>query len=248
MSTLAFGPDAPFLAHLAADALLWLHIAGGTVGIAAGTLVLLLPKGGRLHRLCGRVFFASMSVAFAIGAGVAPFLDDGQRPNFVAGLFSLYLVVSGWLTLRRRRRGTGPLDLLGLAIAAATAIAGAMLVQLAKASPTGTVDGAPVQSFYLFLVLGTVASLDDLGAIVRKGYTGAARIARHLWRMCAALFFASGSLFLGQPQVFPAYLRESAWLFLPVVLPLLCMLSWLLRLAWKSWRMRSATVQSRALV
>jgi hypothetical protein len=38
--------------------------------------------------------------------------------------------------------------------------------------------------------------------------------------MCYGLFIATGSFFLGQQQVFPAFLRGSPFLTLPALLPL----------------------------
>jgi hypothetical protein len=65
--------------------------------------------------------------------------------------------------------------------------------------------------------------------ILRGGISGSARIARHLWRMSAALTIASGSFFLGQQRIMPAYMRGSPWLFVPVFAPLLLMVFWLIR-------------------
>ena len=84
-------------------------------------------------------------------------------------------------------------------------------------------------------------SLDDhedefekyLRVIRRGGVTGAARLARHLWRMCFALFVASGSLFLGQPQVFPAPLRNSPLLIGMAVAPLGFLIFWIIRVRLK---------------
>lgn len=43
-----------------------------------------------------------------------------------------------------------------------------------------------------------------------------------------------GSLFLGQQQVFPAFLRGSPMLFIPAFLPLLLMIFWLVRVRFKN--------------
>ena len=45
--------DAPIALQLAADALLVLHIGGGTVGMASGFAAMVFRKGGKLHRLAG---------------------------------------------------------------------------------------------------------------------------------------------------------------------------------------------------
>jgi hypothetical protein len=65
--------------------------------------------------------------------------------------------------------------------------------------------------------------------ILRGGLSGSARIARHLWRVSAALTIASGSFFLGQQRIMPASMRGSSWLFVPVIAPLLLMVFWLIR-------------------
>jgi len=85
----------------------------------------------------------------------------------------------------------------------------------------------------MFFFLGSVALLSaarDVRMLVRGGLFGVHRIARHLWRMCFGLFIASGSLFLGQQQVFPALLRKTNVLFIPAILPLILMIFWLVRI------------------
>ena len=69
----------------------------------------------------------------------------------------------------------------------------------------------------------------DLKMILAGGISGAARIARHLWRMSAALTIASGSFFVGQQRIMPAFMRGSPWLFAPVIAPLLLMVFWMIR-------------------
>jgi len=51
--------------------------------------------------------------------------------------------------------------------------------------------------------------------LVRGGVSGRQRVVRHLWRMCFGLFIATGSFFIGQPQVFPAFIRRTNLLFIP---------------------------------
>jgi len=82
------------------------------------------------------------------------------------------------------------------------------------------------------------------GILVRGGVLGAKRIRRHLWRMCFGWFIATGSFFLGQQQVFPAFLRGSAVLLILGVLPLFLLIFWIFRLrfakAYRMWGVRSA--------
>lgn len=221
-------PDAPLWQHLGADTLLWLHIGGGVIGLLTGVAAIASRKGRSTHRLVGTVFLVSMFVTYAIGAGVAPFLDTGQRPNFVGGIAALYLLISGWMTVRSRVSvQAGLAHYAGLLAALSIAGMGFLFMQMGANSPTGTIDGSPPQAFILFSVVGSIAALGELNVILRGAISGPARIARHLWRMCISMFFASGSLFLGQPQVFPDWFNETPWPGLLAAAPLFAMLIWL---------------------
>jgi hypothetical protein len=83
-------------------------------------------------------------------------------------------------------------------------------------------------SFFFGAVL-LLATAGDIRMLARGGISGRPRITRHLWRMCYGLFIATGSFFLGQQQVFPAFLRDSIFLTLPALLPLPLLIYWLLR-------------------
>ena len=65
--------------------------------------------------------------------------------------------------------------------------------------------------------------------LARGGVFGTKRVARHLWRMCFSFFIATGSFFIGQPQVFPAFIRKTNLLFVPGILPLGLLIFWLFR-------------------
>lgn len=221
-------PDAPLWARLGADFLLWAHIGGGAVGLAAGVVAIAARKGRKVHRTAGAVFLVSMAVTYATGAGVAPFLETGQRPNFVAGVMALYLLITGWLAARERVEvRAGMAQLFGLAFALGLVVLGATFAWMGSQSETGTVDGSPPQAFILFMVAGTFAAAGELHVLLRRSIRGAARTARHLWRMCFSMFIASGSLFFGQPQVFPQWFHVTT---LPIWLgfaPLIAMVIWL---------------------
>jgi hypothetical protein len=205
--TLQARPNDPLWMHLGANALLWAHIAGGAIGMLTGVIALASRKGQKIHRAAGSVFFMGMFVAYAIGAGVAPFLETGQRPNFVAGVMALYLLVSGAMTARRREVKAGAPEVIGLIVALSITASGLIFMQMGANSPSGTVDGSPPQAFLLFTIAGAFAAMGELHVLVIKRLSNVSRIARHLWRMCFSLFIASGSFFLGQPQVFPEPLR-----------------------------------------
>lgn len=238
--TLQAGPGDPAWMHLGADALLYAHIGGGAIGLITGVVALAARKGKAVHRAAGSVFFLAMFMAYAIGGGVAPFLETGQRPNFVAGIMALYLLISGARAARRRDVQAGPPEIIGLIVALSITAAGVTFMQMGAASPSGTVDGSPPQAFLLFTIAGAFAAGGELHVLVRKQLSNTSRIARHLWRMCFSLFIASGSFFLGQPQVFPEALRESVLLPALALTPLPIMLFWLGKVRFDDWRRRRA--------
>jgi uncharacterized membrane protein len=240
------GPGDPVWMNLAANALLWAHIAGGAIGMVTGVIALASRKGQSVHRAAGSVFFVAMFTAYAIGAGVAPFLTTGQRPNFVAGILALYLLISGTLAARQRTVKAGRPEIIGLVVALTITAAGVIFMRMGAASPSGTVDGSPPQAFFLFTIAGAFAAAGELHVLLRKSLSHVARTARHLWRMCFSLFIASGSFFLGQQQVFPKAVQDSVLLYVVALSPLPIMLFWLGKVYFDDWRRRRRKASAAA--
>ncbi len=72
---------------------LTLHIIGGSVGLFTGTINLVRNKGGKKHKLIGKVFVYSM-----LTAGISSLLLSIFHPNyflFMVGAFTIYLVGTG---------------------------------------------------------------------------------------------------------------------------------------------------------
>jgi hypothetical protein len=228
--TLEVSSDAPGWMHFGATLLLFLHIGGGAVGLIAGTTASLSRKCGVAHRQAGKVFLVSMFMAYLIGAAVAPFLSEGQRPNFVAGILALYLLLTGVMAARRRDFRAGTLEKIGLGIALLITGLGVWFLYTGANSPSGTVDGSPPEAFFVFIIAGSIAAAGEINALVRGRLSQAARKIRHLWRMCFSFFLASGSLFLGQPQVFPEWFNGSILPSLLALAPILIMLVWVVLL------------------
>ena len=229
MSVLQISPDSSALVHIAAAVVLYLHISAGSVGLLSGAAALVLRKGSRLHRLSGRLFVGSMLIMSALGASVAPFLPVPERASVVAGALTFYLVLTAWSAVRRKAGRSSAFDVGVLLASLSLTAAGVTFIWMAAQSPTGTLDGQPREAFYLFVLIGTIALVGDIRLILGRGVTGTTRIARHLWRMCAALFIATASLFQGQQQVFAQSLRGSLWLLVPLLVVLARMLFWLCR-------------------
>ena len=246
MSVLPIDPAAAWLIKAGAEAILMLHIGGGTLGMIAGATALIAPKGSQLHSLAGKIFFVSMLIMSGIGAIAAPFTSAAaaKAPNAIAGVMTFYLVLSSWVAIRRRDGGVGRFEMGALAAPLTVCAAGVFFILKAMNSPTGTIGDTPPQAFYVFLLVGGVAAVSDLKVILKRGIAGAPRLARHLWRMCTALTIATGSFFLGQEQVLPAFVRGSPLQFAPVFAPLLLMAFWLIRVRLKG-RRRSAGPRSQ---
>ena len=217
------------LARAAAALVLGVHITGGIVGIVFGATALAARKGSRLHRQAGNAFFVSMLIMSAIGMCVSPFLPRPNWSNLIGGGFTIYLVATSWMTVRRREGSVGPFDVGALLGALSVTAAGVGFGSAAAMNPTGSLDGTPVPAYFIFAAAAALAATGDLRMIMRGGVRGAERVARHLWRMCLALFIAAASFFLGQPQVFPAWLRGSPVLLVPELAVLGVMIFWLVR-------------------
>ncbi len=207
--------------------LLLFHIAAGMAGLIAGTASMVLRKGSRRHEVAGQAFVVSMVGMGAAATFIASTDPHGDVINVLMGTLTCYLVITGWLTARRR--GTvGRFDRFAVAVAAGVAIA---LVRYGVAAGRGqTGDGVPAAVYFVFAVVAWCAAVGDMRMIARGGISGGRRVARHLWRMGTALFIAAGSFFLGQPQVFPDALRQSPGLrAIPVLLVIASTVLWFLR-------------------
>ena len=204
------------------------HAAMGLVGLLAGTAAMVLRKGSRPHALAGRVFVAAMLLMSSTAALIAFFDPQGETINKMMGLLTFYLVGTAWLTARRRG-GVAGIDRIALFVA--MSLSAALFGHGARvAGGSGSEGGVPAAVFFVFGAVAALAANGDRRLLARGGVTGTARIARHLWRMCAALFIAAGSFFLGQPQVFPDWLRNDAGLrAIPVLLVLAALAYWTIR-------------------
>ena len=218
-------PDAPLLLRFAADAILFLHIAGGSVGIVSGFVAIAARKGARLHAIAGTTFFVAMLTMATIATAVSPVLDKDRWTNTTAGAFTLYLLATAWVAVRRRPGQVGRFEIVATAIPLGIIVMAACLAAHYVGRPTPE-DFATV---YVFAGLSALAATCDIVTIRRRGLVGPARIARHLWRMCAALIVATGSFFLGQQKFLPEPIRGTFIPMLPVFAVLALLIFWMVR-------------------
>ena len=236
MTILYVDPASSVLVHVAAAAVLYLHIGAGSVGILSGVAAFVFRKGSDLHRLAGKIFAVAMMMMSGIGACVAPFLPTPERASVVAGVVTFYLVLTSWTAVKRKPGQVGRFDYGVLLTSLGIAIAGIYFFWLAAQSTTGKLDGQPGAAFVLFVIIGSLAAVGDLRLILNRGVTGATRVARHLWRMTVAFFIAANSLFLGQQQVFPKAVRDSGLLNAPALLILGLLVYWLCHVGYGAYR------------
>jgi uncharacterized membrane protein len=224
------GPDAPIVARFAADAALVLHVSGGAGAIASGFVTVAARKGGRLHRRAGNAFFVCMLALSGVAAVVAPLLPEEQWTNTTAAVFALYLTLTGWAAARRRPGELGRFERW------AVLAPFGLLFEAAYGAASGR---RGFETIYALAVVAALAAVCDLRVIARGGLAGPPRTARHLWRLCAALFIATGSLFLGRQRDFPEALQGTVWLTIPPFAVLGALAFWMLKVRWPVRRRRA---------
>lgn len=162
--------------------LLLVHASAGGVALLAGLGALLTRKGGRRHRLAGRVFTLAMLGVIATAVPAAWV----SRNVFLLLLspFALYLVVAGW------RTGTSPqptridLAVASAGLAAGVALAGFGMIRLPSGSPFAWVALA-------FGVMQLAIAGGDLRALRAGARLRGARIQTHIGMMVGAFIAAT---------------------------------------------------------
>lgn len=210
--------------------LLPLHVIGGVIAIVSGFVALYALKGARLHRKSGTLFVYAMLVMSLSGAVMA-LGRAGAVMNIPAGLVTAYLVITSLLTVHppsaSSRRAERVAMLAGFALGLASI--GSALVTAGRGNMRLAFP------LLLFGVLALSAGDGDRRMLRAGGLQGLARLKRHLWRMCVALFIAAASFFLGPVRRIPEPLRIPALRLIPLVV-LVTMVYWL----WRYRRKRSS--------
>jgi hypothetical protein len=204
--------------------LLILHITGGAVGVLSGYVTIFLRKGSRRHALAGMVFVISMLTMSACGTWLA--IMKHEPGNVSGGSLTFYMVLTAWLTARRRERGTSVLDYGALFLVFGIAAALLTFGMEAALSPAGLKDEIPD---FIFGGIALLAAIGDIRLLARGGISGTARLSRHLWRMCFGLFVAAASIFLARPHLFPAFMQKTGMLAILSFMPLVLLIFWMIR-------------------
>jgi hypothetical protein len=226
--------------------LLPVHVVAGGLAIVFGFAALFVKKGGTLHRRSGMLFVYAMLV-MGTTASILEFGRSADVGNVVAAVLSIYFVATAVTTVRPPSRWTRAINAAALTVAAALALL-AFVGGVGNVSNPGlSPGGVPfrtigVMSFILAAVL-TLAAAGDV-RVMRSGMPrGGPRLARHLWRMCFALFIAAGSFFSIRERVakiLPEPFTTGPMRALPILLLFGAMFYWL-------WRVRGRRTISAML-
>jgi len=209
------------------------HILAGVLALVFGYVALYATKGARLHRRSGMLFVYAMVTLSLSGALMDAWKTWSITVNVVAGLMTFYFVTTGLLTVRHRAQESLWIDrfavLFVLTVSVLAFIGGFAVMR------RGRPETAPS---FIFGLVGMLAAAGDIrmmraGGIQRafdSARGGPRRIARHLWRMCFAMWVAAASFFWGPPRRVPEVIRIPALQAVAVLLPIAVMVYWLWRL------------------
>jgi hypothetical protein len=217
------------------------HFVAGLVGLTTGFAALIVAKGGLAHKRLGMTFTFAM-VYMGVGASIVALLEANSA-SATAGLVVGYMVITGMTTVKPLRAGGRQvhvaLMLVAFLIAALDLWTGARVMGL----PGHQLNGVPAGMMLFMGVIFLLAAIGDARTI-GVALTGTRRLARHLWRMCFALFIASGSFFLGQMKFVPKPIRIVPLLFALGLAPLVVLLYWMWRVRLRK-RLEGMTLRPR---
>ena len=218
--------------------LLPIHVAAGGLAIVLGAVALLVKKGGTIHRRSGLLFVYTMLV-MGFSASILGFLKSPTDVNVFTGFLTAYFVGTALTTVRPASPWTRTINGVALTVVVGLALGTVVGGVEAFNSPGVSPGGVPFRTIgVMSFVLATVMILAAAGdvRILRSGLPrGGPRLARHLWRMCFALFIAAGSFFSIRERVaklLPEPFTTAPMRALPILLLFGAMFYWL-------WRVRA---------
>jgi hypothetical protein len=180
--------------------LLILHIAGGSVALVAIPVALGAAKTRGAHTFAGMAFVVGMGLAMLSAFPLAwlvgsPFLAG-------VGIFSSFLVVSGWRWLRRPGFGTSVAWGRGLAwgmLLAAMPLVGVGVSQFVAGDPLGIV-------LVVFAAIGGALAVEDLLALRTARVGKSRRTVLNLGRMLGAAIATVTAVLVVNVSLEPAWL------------------------------------------
>jgi uncharacterized membrane protein len=216
--------------------LLPIHVAAGGLAIVLGAVALSAKKGGPIHRRVGLLFVGAMLV-MGFSGSILGFLKSPTDGNVFAGLMTLYFVGTALTTVRPVSTWTRAFNVAALVVAVGLALLDIVAGVEAFNSPRGVLNGVPFQMLFFIAGILILAAIGDVRVMLSGVPRGAPRLARHLWRMCFALFIAAGSFFSIRERVakiLPEPFTTGPMRALPILLLFGAMFYWLWRLRRRS--------------
>jgi uncharacterized membrane protein len=205
--------------------LLPIHVAAGGLALVLGAVALLAKKGGTIHRRSGLLFVYAMLI-LGVSAAILG--------NMGGGLMAIYFVATALTTVRPVSPWSRRINVAALTVAVGLALIDIVGGVKAFNSPRGVLNGVPFLMLFFLAAVLILAAAGDV-RIMRFGVPrGRPRLARHLWRMCFALFIAAGSFFSIRERVakiLPEPFTTAPMRALPILLLFGAMFYWL-------WRVR----------
>jgi len=207
--------------------MLLVHILGGALGLGSGYVALAVTKGATLHRKAGILFVCAMLVMSISGMLISAIQGVAPAINVPSALLTFYLVITSLTTVRSTPFASRRLDVATMAMALAIGVGCFALAVIAIAN--GGREAGVAYPLFLFGGVALMASAADRRILRGEPLRGGPRLARHLWRMCFAMFIASIAFYLGPDRV-PEPFRNPAVRAAGVLVPIAAMSYWLWRL------------------
>src|SRR5687767_2402499 len=179
--------------------LLSVHIVAGGLAIVLGYIALFTTKGGMTHRRSGLLFVYAMLI-MGFSASILGSLESPPE-NVRAGLLTAYFVVTALTTVRPVTRLTRAINVVALMVVltlvAFSTVGAVKIFNL----PGRAFNGIPFVAPLFVAAALSLAAIGDVRVLRFGTPQGGKRLARHLWRMCFALFIAAGSFFAIRERV-----------------------------------------------
>jgi hypothetical protein len=155
------------------------HIVTGSLALVFGYVALYSAKGATLHRKSGMLFVYAMLTMALFGMTIAAVRSVAPALNIPVALLTAYLVITSLITVRPPAAEPRWLS-LGAMLAALGVGLTFLTFGFEAVANGGKRNGMPAFPFFMFGVVGLLASAGDLRLFRSGPLNGAPRLARHL--------------------------------------------------------------------
>jgi uncharacterized membrane protein len=199
--------------------LISIHAIAGTIALCAGTISIIVKKGGIWHKKAGRVFYINMLILGFLALVISWMPGHRNYFLFVIGVFSMYLVLSGNNALKYKYL-KNQRDLVWDKIISAVMLFFG-LVMLGLGSYIALQDNQMGYVLIVFGLFGIIRAVQDFIAYRNLVALKQKWLKHHIGKMSGG-FIAAFTAFIVVNDVFPTLLN---W-FLPTVPGTLFIVYW----------------------